>query len=125
MARWQDTHFSALIRRFLVSYIPSFTDCSWVQFFSACGSSHFSAGPWHPSQWTPSVMSNLGPRSCGFTFTAWQLRHRSLVSGLAIFSVWAIFDGLTPDLSFSLVSVSYALACLSFWNQTTFSLSLG
>src|SRR5436309_2438012 len=50
MLRWQDTHFSERRRKFLVSYIPSFTDCSWVQPFSACASSHFSAGPWQASQ---------------------------------------------------------------------------
>ena len=43
----------------------------------------------------------------------------------AILRFVAIFDGLTPDFSFSLVSVAKALACLSFWNQTTFSFSLG
>src|SRR5512132_2722187 len=82
----------------LVSYMPTATDFSCVQPFSACGSSHFSAGPWQPSQCTPSLMSNFGPRSSGLTSTAWQTRHLLLVS---------------------------ALACLSFWNQTTFSFSLG
>src|SRR2546426_777480 len=78
MLRWQDTHFSERRRKFLVSYIPSFTDCSWVQPFSACASSHFSAGPWQASQNTPSVMSNFGPRAAAGTFTAWHVRQRSL-----------------------------------------------
>ena len=90
----------------LVSYMPTATDFSCVQPFSACGSSHFSAGPWQPSQCTPSLMSNFGPRSSGFTSTAWQTRHLLDVSALAILRFWAIFDGLTPDFSFSLVSVA-------------------
>src|SRR6185436_15121284 len=125
ICRWQDTHFSARRSRFLVSYIPSLTDCSCVQPLPAWGSSHFSAGPWQPSQCTPSVMSNFGPRSAGLAFTAWHTRQRSLCSALAMLSFLAIPDGLTLDLSFSLISVSYPLACFSFWYQTMFSLSLG
>src|SRR2546426_7075722 len=125
MLRWQDTHFSERRRKLLVSYIPSFTDCSWVQPFSACASSHFSAGPWQASQNTPSVMSNFGPRTAAGTFTAWHVRQRSLASALVSFSSRAILEGLTPDFSFSLVSVAWALACWSFWAHTMFSLSFG
>ena len=106
ICRWQETHFSARSRKFFVSYMPTFTDCSCVQPFSACGSSHFSAGPWQPSQCTPSAMSNFGPRSSGLTSTAWQTRHLLLASALGILRFVAIFDGLTPDFSFSLVRVA-------------------
>ena len=106
ICRWHDTHFSARSSKFFVSYIPTFTDCSWVQPFSACASSHFSAGPWQPSQCTPSVTSNFGPRSATGTFTAWQVRQRSLASALARFRPLAILDGLTPDFSFSFSRVA-------------------
>src|SRR5438046_9967584 len=103
MLRWQDTHFSERRRKFLVSYIPSFTDCSWVQPFSACASSHFSAGPWQASQNTPSVMSNFGPRAAAGTFTAWHVRQRSLASAMVSFSPPAILAGPTPDLALSVI----------------------
>src|SRR3989442_15840329 len=104
MLRWQDTHFSERRREFLVSYIPSFTDCSWVQPFSACASSHFSAGPWQASQNTPSVLSNFGPRTAAGTFTAWHIRQRSLASPLVGFCSRGNLDWPTPGFSFSLVS---------------------
>ena len=125
MARWQDTHFSARSSMLLVSYMPTATDFSCVQPFSACGSSHFSAGPWQPSQCTPSLMSNFGPRCSGLASTAWQTRQRSLVSALAMLSFLAMADGLTPDFSFSLVRVSNALAWRSFCCHAMFSLSFG
>src|SRR5437867_3017349 len=123
--RWQATHRSARRSMFLVSYMPTATDFSCVQPFSACGSSHFSAGPWQPSQPTPSEMSNFGPRRFCGTFTAWQTRHLSLVSAFGMLRALAIFDGLTPDFSFSLVSVPKALLCLSFVLQMMFSFSRG
>ena len=89
---------------FLVSYMPTLTDCSCVHPFSECWSSHFSEEPWQPSHCTPSAMSNLGPRSSGLTLTAWQLRQRSLVSGLPSLRLLAIFEGLMVDFALSLVS---------------------
>ena len=51
-------------------------------------------------------MSNFGPRAAAGTFTAWHVRQRSLASALVSFSSRAILEGLTPDFSFSLVSVA-------------------
>src|SRR5256885_16947640 len=101
MARWQDTHFSPRSSMLLVSYMPTATDFSCVQPFSACGSSHFSAGPWQPSQCTPPLMSDFGPRRSGFTSHAWQTKHLLDVSAFAVFRFLAIFEGLTAGFRFS------------------------
>src|SRR2546428_10177872 len=96
ICRWHDTHFSARSSRFFVSYIPTFTDCSCVQPFSAWGSSHFSAGPRQPSQCTPSVTSHFGPRTATGTVTAWHGRQTSLASALGRLHALAIVVGAHP-----------------------------
>src|SRR5687768_4124324 len=85
--RWQLVHFSARASGLLVSYRPVFfsraswvfraTRCFCVQPAVACGSRHFSLGPWQPAQVTPSSTLYPSPWRFSGTETAWQLRHRS------------------------------------------------
>src|SRR5688572_21523408 len=113
--RWQLVHMSARASALFVSYRPHFfksASCVLVaarslapQPLVVCGAFHFSDGPWHALQLTPSARSKPLPRCFSGALVEWQLRHRASVA--SILSASAIF------VLASSASCSCAFACRS------------
>src|SRR5688500_19619436 len=115
IARWQLVHMSARASGPFVSYRPHFFSSAscvlvaarslLVQSLALCGPIHFSLGPWHAAQLTPSSALKSLPCNFSGTFIPWHDVQRALVASMLSFLAIATLS--------SLASVSYALACRS------------